>query len=43
MSELALDNDKRHALVSHFDRVSMAELVLVPTSAQPSAPSRSCC
>jgi hypothetical protein len=27
MSELALDNDQRHTLVGHLDRVSMTELV----------------
>jgi hypothetical protein len=34
MPELSLDNDQRHALVGHLDRVRMPELVLVPTSAQ---------
>jgi hypothetical protein len=34
MPELALDYRQRHALPGEFDGVSMAELVLVPTSAQ---------
>jgi hypothetical protein len=34
VAELALDNDQRNSLVSHLDRMSVPELVLVPTSAQ---------
>jgi hypothetical protein len=32
--ELALDDNQRDALVGHLDRVRVAELMLVPTSAQ---------
>ena len=34
VSELALDDDERDAFVRHLDRMSVPELVLVPTSAQ---------
>ena len=34
--ELALDQRQRNALMQQLDGVGMAELVLVPTSAQPS-------
>ena len=36
MSQLALDHDQWDAFVGHLDRVCVAELVLVPTSAQAS-------
>jgi hypothetical protein len=36
MPELALDDDQRHALVRHLDRVRVTELMLVRTSAQAS-------
>jgi hypothetical protein len=34
VSELALDDDERDAFVRHLDRMSVPELMLVPTSAQ---------
>ena len=34
MPELPLDHRQRHPLPSELDRVSVAELMLVPTSAQ---------
>jgi hypothetical protein len=34
VSELALNDDKRDSFVRHFNRVSVPELVVVPTSAQ---------
>jgi hypothetical protein len=34
MPELALDHRQRHPLPGELDRVSMTELMLVPTSAQ---------
>jgi hypothetical protein len=34
MPELPLDDDQRHALARHLDRVGVPELMLVPTSAQ---------
>ena len=34
VAELALDDDQWDALVGHLDRVGVAELMLVPTSAQ---------
>jgi len=34
VSELPLDDHKRHALVGHLDRVRVTQLVVVPTSAQ---------
>ena len=36
MPELALDHRQRHPLPGELDRVSMTELMLVPTSAQTS-------
>jgi hypothetical protein len=36
MPELALDDDQRHALIRHLNRVRVAELMLAPTSAQAS-------
>ena len=35
MPELALDHEERDALVGQLDCVPVAELMLVPTSAQP--------
>ncbi len=35
MSQLALDQRQRDALVQQLDSMGMAELVVVPTSAQP--------
>src|ERR687891_1680839 len=37
MPELALDDDQRHALAGHLDGVRVAQLVVVPTSAQASS------
>ncbi len=36
MPELTLDDDQRHTLMCHLDRVRVPELMLVPTSAQAS-------
>ena len=36
MTELALDHQQRDALTGHLDRVRVAQLMLVPTSAQAS-------
>jgi hypothetical protein len=40
VTQLALDDDERHALMSHLDRVGMAELVW--REASPHAGSRRC-
>ena len=36
VAELALDDQERDALTGHLDSVSMPQLMVVPTSAQPS-------